>query len=101
VLAGSDLNGDTNNNDRPRGLGRNTGRGFDFASFDLRLARRFHVTEKFKLELLAEGFNLLNRANLSVPNNNFGTGATPPATFGQPTAAFDPRQIQVGFRLNF
>jgi hypothetical protein len=101
VLAGSDLNGDSNNNDRPRGLGRNTGRGFDFASFDLRLARRFHVTEKLNLELIAEGFNLFNRANYSVPNNNFGTGATPPATFGQPTAAFDPRQIQLGFRLNF
>jgi hypothetical protein len=90
VLAGSDLNGDTNTNDRPRGLGRNTGRGFDFASFDLRLARRFHVTEKFNLELLAEGFNLLNRANFSVPNNNFGTGATPPATFGQPDRRFRP-----------
>jgi Carboxypeptidase regulatory-like domain/TonB dependent receptor len=101
VLAGSDLNGDSNNNDRPRGLGRNTGRGFDFASFDLRLARRFQMTEKFNLELIAEGFNLFNRANFSVPNNNFGTGATPPATFGQPTAAFDPRQIQFGFRLNF
>ena len=101
VLAGSDLNGDSTNNDRPRGLGRNTGRGFDFASFDLRLARRFAVTERLNLELLAEGFNLFNRANFSVPNNNFGTGATPPATFGQPTAAFDPRQIQLGFRLNF
>jgi hypothetical protein len=101
VLAGSDLNGDSNNNDRALGLGRNTGRGFDFASFDLRLARRFRVTEGLNLELLAEGFNLFNRANFSVPNNNFGAGATPPATFGQPTAAFDPRQIQVGFRLNF
>lgn len=101
VLAGSDLNGDSNNNDRPRGLGRNTGRGFDFASLDLRLARRVHLTEQLKLELIAEGFNLFNRANFSVPNNNFGTGATPPATFGQPTAAFDPRQLQVGFRLNF
>jgi hypothetical protein len=101
VLAGSDLNGDSNNNDRPRGLGRNTGRGFDFASFDLRLARRFHVSEKFNLELIAEGFNLFNRANFSVPNNNFGTGATPPDTFGQPTAALDPRQVQLGFRLNF
>lgn len=101
VLAGSDLNGDSNNNDRPRGLGRNTGRGFDFASFDLRLARRFQMTEKLNLELIAEGFNLFNRSNFSVPNNNFGTGAAPPATFGQPTAAFDPRQLQVGFRLNF
>jgi hypothetical protein len=101
VLAGSDINGDSNNNDRARGLGRNTGRGFDFASFDLRLARRFRVAEGLNLELIAEGFNLFNRSNFSVPNNNFGTGTTPPATFGQPTAAFDPRQIQVGFRLNF
>lgn len=101
VLAGSDLNGDSNNNDRPFGLGRNTGKGFDFASFDLRLSRRFQLTEKFGLELLAEGFNLLNRANLTVPNNVFGTGASPLASFGKPTAAFDPRQIQLGFRMTF
>jgi len=35
VLLGSDRNLDTNNNDRPRGIGRNTGQGFDFASLDL------------------------------------------------------------------
>ena len=101
VLAGSDLNGDSNNNDRPFGLGRNTGKGFDFSSFDLRLSRRFQLTERFNLELLAEGFNLFNRANYSVPNNTFGTGTTALAAFGRPTAAFDPRQIQFGFRLNF
>lgn len=101
VLAGSDLNNDSNNNDRPFGLGRNTGRGFDFASFDLRLARRFQLTEKLNLELLAEAFNLFNRANYSVPNNAFGTAAAPLAAFGRPTAAFDPRQLQVGFRFNF
>lgn len=101
VLAGSDLNGDSNINDRALGLGRNTGRGFDFSSFDLRLSRRFQLTERLNLELLAEGFNLFNRANFSVPNNTFGTGNVPLATFGRPTAAFDPRQIQLGFRLNF
>lgn len=101
VLAGSDLNGDTNNNDRPLGLGRNTGRGFDFSSFDLRLSRRFQLTERFNLELLAEGFNLFNRANYSVPNNTFGTGTSPNITFGRPTATFDPRQLQFGFRFNF
>jgi hypothetical protein len=37
ILAGSDLNGDSNNNDRPSGVGRNTGRGFDYTSFDLRV----------------------------------------------------------------
>jgi hypothetical protein len=54
------------------------------------------LTERFNLELLAEGFNLFNRANYSVPNNTI----TSPA-FGRATVAFDPRQIQFGFRLNF
>jgi outer membrane receptor for ferrienterochelin and colicin len=101
IQTGNDLNGDTNNNDRPFGVGRNTGKGFDFASLDLRLSRRFVFTEKLNLELLVEGFNVLNRANYSVPNNIFGTGTTPLAAFGRPTAAFDARQIQFGFRFGF
>jgi hypothetical protein len=101
VLLGSDRNFDTSNNDRPIGVARNTGQGFDFASFDLRLARRFHLTERVGLEITAEGFNLFNRANLSIPNNTIGTGATPLATFGQPTGAFDPRQFQFGLRITF
>jgi hypothetical protein len=101
VLTGNDRNGDTNNNDRPAGIGRNTGRAFDFASLDLRLSRRFNFSEKMNLELLVEGFNVFNRANYSVPNNVFGTGATPNATFGKPTAALDARQLQFGFRFGF
>ena len=101
VLLGSDRNFDTNNNDRPVGVGRNTGRGFDFASFDLRLSRRFRISDRFSLDLLAEGFNLLNRANFGVPNNTFGPGVTPLPTFGQPTAAFDPRQFQFGLKASF
>jgi len=101
ILLGSDRNFDTNNNDRPAGVGRNTGRGFDFASFDMRLRRRFHLTERVDLDLFADGFNLFNRANFGVPNNTFGTGITPLATFGQPTAAFDPRQFQFGLKLTF
>ena len=101
ILTGNDRNGDSNNNDRPLGIGRNSGRGFDYSSFDLRLSRRFQLSEKTNLELLAEGFNLFNRANFSVPNNTFGNSNTPLAAFGTPTAAFDPRQIQFGFRLNF
>ncbi len=101
VLLGSDRNLDTNNNDRPLGVGRNTGRGFDYASLDLRLSRRFRLTERVELQLLAEGFNVLNRSNFGVPNNTYGSGVTPVATFGQPTQAFDPRQFQLGMRLNF
>jgi outer membrane receptor protein involved in Fe transport len=100
-LTGNDRNGDTNFNDRPINYGRNTGRGFDSATLDLRVSRRFSFTEKTNLEVLVEGFNVLNRANYSVPNNVFGTGATPLASFGRPTAAQDPRHIQLGFRFNF
>ncbi|HEX8847481.1 MAG TPA: carboxypeptidase regulatory-like domain-containing protein [Pyrinomonadaceae bacterium] len=101
IVTGSDRNFDTNNNDRPAGVGRNAGRGFDFASLDLRLSRKFRLTERVGLETIAEGFNVLNRSNLALPNNTFGTGTTPLVTFGRPTAAFDPRQIQFGLRLSF
>jgi hypothetical protein len=63
----------TNSNDRPTGVGRNTGRGFDFAALDLRLRRHFRLTERIGLDLSADGFNLFNRANLAVPNNTFGS----------------------------
>src|SRR5690349_9703262 len=101
IVLGSDRNFDTNNNDRPIGVGRNTGHGFDFASLDLRLSRRFRLTERVDLQLLAEGFNLLNRANFGIPNNTFGSGVTPLPAFGQPTQAFDPRQFQFGMKVSF
>lgn len=101
VLLGNDRNLDTNNNDRPLGVGRNTGHGFDFASLDLRVSKRFKLTERVDLQLLAEGFNMLNRANFGVPNNTFGSGVNPLPSFGQPTQAFDPRQFQFGMRVSF
>ncbi len=101
VVTGADRNNDTNVNDRPAGVGRNTGRGFDHASLDLRLSRRFGFGERASVETIVEGFNVLNRANLQLPNNTFGTGATPLASFGRPTAADSPRQVQFGLRLNF
>ncbi|HEY0005358.1 MAG TPA: carboxypeptidase regulatory-like domain-containing protein [Pyrinomonadaceae bacterium] len=101
IQTGADRNNDTNANDRPAGVGRNTGRGFDFASLDLRLSRKFRLTESLRLEAIAEGFNVLNRANLQIPNNIFGTDATPLQNFGRPNAASDPRQLQMGLRLSF
>ena len=97
VLLGQDRNFDSNNNDRPIGVGRNTGRGFDYASLDLRVSRRFKLTERVDLQLLAEGFNVLNRANLAVPINTLSAGAR----FGLPTQAFDPRQFQFGMKFGF
>ncbi|HEV8484407.1 MAG TPA: TonB-dependent receptor [Blastocatellia bacterium] len=101
IQTGADRNFDTNSNDRPVGIARNTARGFDFASLDLRLSRRFRFTEHFGLEIIAESFNTLNRTNLQLPNNTFGTGVAPLPSFGRPNAAGDPRQIQFGLRLSF
>lgn len=101
VLTGGDRNLDTNFNDRPAGVGRNTGRGFDFASLDLRLTRTFRLSERARVEAIVEGFNLLNRANYQAPNNTYGQGAAPLPTFGLPTSASDPRQLQLGLRLSF
>jgi hypothetical protein len=102
VVTGTDRNNDTNVNDRPAGVGRNTGRGFDFASLDLRLSRRINFGEHTNLEVIAEGFNVLNRANLQLPNNTLNPlNPSTLVSFGRPTAADNPRQIQFGLRLNF
>ncbi len=101
IVTGGDRNNDTNVNDRPIGVARNAGRGFDFAALDLRLSRRLRFTEHTGLEILVEGFNILNRSNFQLPNATLGTGATPNVTFGRPTAAADPRQLQFGLRVSF
>jgi hypothetical protein len=92
----NDRNGDTNFNDRPAGVGRNAGHGFDYQSLDLRLSRRVTLSRGLALEAIVDAFNVLNRANFQVPNNII----TSP-TFGQPTAVNDPRQLQLGIRVLF
>jgi hypothetical protein len=57
-----------------------------------------------KLEVLAEGFNVTNRANTVTRNTNFGSGVYPTnplSTFNQITAVGDPRTFQFGTRLTF
>ncbi|HEY3132807.1 MAG TPA: TonB-dependent receptor [Acidobacteriota bacterium] len=118
LLVGFDANGDTHDEtDRPAlasGLiaGRNTGRGPNFFSTDLRLARKLNLASKGRvnLELIAEGFNLFNRVNFAGVNNvvgftltNFdveGRRGSPTSPLGF-TSAYDPRQIQFGVKLNF
>jgi hypothetical protein len=100
VQTGGDRNNDTNANDRPEGVGRNSARGFDSSTFDVRLARRFRA-RRLAFEVSVDAFNVFNRTNFLIPNNIFGTGTTPRPTLGQPTAAGDPRQIQFGLRVEF
>lgn len=85
-------------------IGRNIGTGNDFFGVNARLSRSFQLTERLRLEALAEAFNVLNHRNNLTRNANFGAGAypaTPSATFGQVTAVNDPRSLQFALRLKF
>ena len=50
-------------------LGYNALRGFGFSQVDFALRREFSLSERLKLQLRGEAFNLLNRANFGNPNN--------------------------------
>jgi hypothetical protein len=85
-------------------INRNAGPGFDSLSVGARLSRSFQITERLRLEGLAEGFNLTNHVNGVTLNGVFGTGAypsNPSASFGQVTAVNDPRSMQLALRLHF
>jgi hypothetical protein len=83
---------------------RNSGVGTAFFMLNARVSRTFRFGDKIRLELMAEGFNLTDRANVVTRNTNFGAGAYPtnPApTYGQITAVGDPRSFQLGARVRF
>ncbi|HEU4835188.1 MAG TPA: hypothetical protein VFS90_12255, partial [Pyrinomonadaceae bacterium] len=81
---------------------------------DLRISRRFKVTEGSKIELLAEGFNIFNRTQVTGVNNRMyvlsASGnnviATFDPTFGTASDLsngffFRERQIQLAVRFEF
>jgi hypothetical protein len=85
-------------------IDRNAGEGHAFFSLGARVSRSFRITSRWQFEVLAEGFNLTNRANVVTLNNNFGSGAypgSPSATFRQITAVGEPRSFQFGARVRF
>jgi outer membrane receptor protein involved in Fe transport len=80
-------------------------RGDPFFQLDMRLAKTITFAEKFHVELVAQAFNLTNRANYG---NNFGTSITSP-TYGHPVgfiapgATTIPRSVwgEMGARFTF
>ena len=81
--------------------GRNTFTRPGFASWDLRVSRKFYATERLNLEVIADAFNLFNRFNVGDVNPLCDPGASTTCFAGQPTAANDPRTIQFGLKINF
>ncbi|QYO66341.1 TonB-dependent receptor [Leptolyngbya sp. 7M] len=88
-------------------LGRNRGITHSFASFDLRLSRAFRWSERYRIDVIAEGFNLFNRFNEASASpfvedvNAFGQSPGGGKYYSRPTAAFDSRQFQLGVRFSF
>lgn len=95
VITGVDNNRDGTINDRPAGVSRNSERGAGFLQLNARAARPFRIG-RVRLDLIAEAFNLTNRANWTAYD-----GVQASTTFGRPHAASIARQIQLGARVEF
>jgi hypothetical protein len=86
--------------------------GDTFFTHDLRVTRVFPIGEKFKLSVIAEGFNIFNIANLTSYSGTLDALAAPgqvqSANFGQPRDRVNqvfgsggPRAFQLAARLNW
>jgi len=76
--------------------GRNVVRGPGIEDVDFSLFKNFSVTERARLQFRAEFFNLLNHANLGLPENDLESPA-----FGQILQAGSPRLLQLALKLIF
>jgi len=65
----------------------------------MRLSKRIPLGERLSLDLIADGFNMLNRTNIAAVNQLCDPSATCAA--GQPTAAYDARQFQLALKLHW
>ena len=73
---------------------RNSVRGPNFWQMDLAASKRIPVGGPARIEVRVEAFNLLNHTNFRAPNGNRSAGG-----FGTMTQTYDPRQLQLGFKL--
>ena len=75
-------------------LSRNTGRMPMTVFNDLRVSRTIALGERLHLSGSVDMFNIVNKFNVQAVNTFFTQA-------GQPTAAFDPRQVQLGLKLSW
>lgn len=75
IFVGNDINGDTNPvTDRVGWSPRNSYRGDQLYSTDLRLARLIHFNERLALNLAMDAFNVFNRQNINEVTSVYGGG---------------------------
>ncbi len=76
--------------------GRNTFAGPSFTQWDMGLYKTFAFTERYRLMVRMEGFNILNHTNLGNPNTTVSS-----SQFTKITTAYDPRILQFGAHFSF
>ena len=82
-------------------LGRNAFTSPNFFQVDMRVSRRIPLGERFKIDLIADAFNLLNRTNIAAVNQLCDPLAGSTCSAGQPTASYDARQFQFALKLSW
>ncbi len=118
LFVGFDANNDGNPvTDRVGNSPRNSYRGSNLQTVDMRLSRAVHMGERKVLNLSVDAFNLLNHSNIDevfsvygapdfVPGlpvpRHFGDGAFGPSGgVGTPRTAFNTRQFQLAGKFTF
>ena len=86
--------------------GRNTILGPGNWNLDAALWRSFPLTERLRLDIRGEGFNVLNHTRWGTigatsATSNPGTSLASGTTFGKITSALDPRIMQIAMKLTF
>ena len=122
TMAGDSNRDDNAYNDRLPGAVRNAYIGPGYFTVDLRISKGFQLSERVRLTLLAESFNVANRVNQRVDITDDGfinsagqfveystkVGKTlypgefiKNSKFLIPTSAYAPRQVQFSLRASF
>jgi hypothetical protein len=80
-------------------LGRNAFTSPGFFQIDLRVSKAIPLGERLHLDLIADGFNMLNRLNILSVNQLCDPTSGAACSAGQPTASYDARQFQFALKL--
>ncbi|HET8549259.1 MAG TPA: hypothetical protein VFL57_14695, partial [Bryobacteraceae bacterium] len=109
LRVGQDVMNDGNpRNDRPPFVGRNTERLPNYATLDTRVSKYIPLgTERLRLQLIGEAFNLMNRTNIAgvqtgLYNFNAATNTfTRALNFRYASSSYDPRTVQLAAKLTW
>ena len=82
-------------------LGRNRFTMPGYFSWDLRIDKQIPLGERFRLDLIADAYNLTNHTNIAGVNQLCDPTSGANCSAGQPTAAYDARQMQFAMKVSW